>query len=384
MGIEDDGYSVNCLRKSAENVAELYSYYESFERFLHCPQDDIKPALINISSSLNEEFDEFNIMIEDFIGQLEHKKHALTCKISDSIGKVVEQTKWWEATNIFSHDVSNDLLKQMLSKSPPDDPNAYGSYIKDMMASMSLRLLDSSFQSSVLRFRDEIMRVAAMLNGNHIALELLIDLQLRILRSGHDSFPDVTQTRLNSQIYESIDEVLEQAALGDAEFANVANACRRVRECMQARPCGYDSQVPRNHRNNACYYNILVLTLDTLQRHAYFEVRSNIRLALRSRLPAELVQLIFEHTMEAEGIGSDPRIIVDIADGPDPITRKCRFPCEHDQRQLSRVNGLGYGFYYVSGAMHKETLPNFPHSVDSYWELCVMETAAKFPAKHRS
>jgi hypothetical protein len=63
-------------------------------------------------------------------------------------------------------------------------------------------------------------------------------------------------------------------------------------------------------RNNACRHNLLVPTLDLPQRHAYYEIFALVRQVVDNRLPAELVDMVFEQTLIAETIPKDPRVVV--------------------------------------------------------------------------
>jgi hypothetical protein len=48
---------------------------------------------------------------------------------------------------------------------------------------------------------------------------------------------------------------------------------------------------------NPCIFNLLLQTLDTLQRRAYEEIKLKVLTAVGKRLPGDLTLMIFEHTM---------------------------------------------------------------------------------------
>ena len=149
---------------------------------------------------------------------------------------------------------------------------------------------------------------------------------------------------------------------------------------MYSTRCDMDTQRSRWQRDNACTHNTLIPTLDLLQRHAYFEIRSNVQLAVGNRLPAELAQLVFENTLDVEGIGTEPRIVVKATNtlgGPDwkgIVVEKCLLPCEHDTRRPGRSNRGGHCYCYVLGANFESCLPKIPQSINSYSDLLEAES----------
>ena len=216
-------------------------------------------------------------------------------------------------------DIHCRMLEQMFNTNPPGDHRRYGSYVREMMSATTIQVYDDSFELLVRRFFEEIKRIAAMRNGWRTALDLYIDLQLKMLEPAHFEHPSPVQMRLNELISLGVRRVLLEGSVhGAIRFTNLANACRRVRRFMQASNCQRGVTDRVYMFENACQYNVLVETLDMLQRHAYFEVRSNIHLALETTLPAELIHLVFEYTMEAEGIGVDPRMTLDLVNAPIP------------------------------------------------------------------
>ena len=265
----------------------------------------------------------------------------------------------------------------MFHQSPPDDHRVYGSYIRVLMTSRYMLQPDEwKFREWVEHIYNESIHVATMRNGSCTALELLVDLRLKTLQLGATTYHFPSCLGVEEA---GITNFLEKRGNGGhSQFLNLATLCRRVRELMQARPCSFPD--PGRYSND-CIYNVLVPDLDALQRSAYFEIRSNVQLALGTRLPAELAHMVFEHTLEAEGIASDPRIVVFAIRGKE-LHRKCRFPCEHDRRRVETpvpyfgpTLSVGYMRRYGYGPVFEEVLPSFPYRAASYCELQSTEMA---------
>lgn len=227
--------------------------------------------------------------------------------------------------------------------------------------------------------------MAEVHNGKRKALGLLIDLQEVVISAGPDPDLYITKTQevLVSKIHGEADQLLRVAGKEkEPEFMDIARACDIVRHNMEVVPCRAGTEQPEDEHEiveNACSYNIRLETLDLLQRHAYFEIRANVRFALGHRLPAELVQLVFEHTMEVVGIGYDPRIIVHAMIGLGSPCRKCILYCKHEiatLESLYELENVGPKSRQYAFAFAEECLPNFPHGVADYKELRDKEKSA--------
>jgi hypothetical protein len=79
---------------------------------------------------------------------------------------------------------------------------------------------------------------------------------------------------------------------------------------MEARCCIASSNAAGNDRGHECVSNMLLPTLDTLQRHAYEEVRNKVYMATGPKLPIELTEWIFQLTLAAEDVTRDPWLIM--------------------------------------------------------------------------
>lgn len=94
---------------------------------------------------------------------------------------------------------------------------------------------------------------------------------------------------------------------------------------------------PSWHNSDAGRHNVLVPTLDLLQRRAYYEIMTFVRYAINERLPAEVTDFIFEQTLAAEDMPEEPRVLVktchiqdeDRVEHERAFTSKCLFPCPH-------------------------------------------------------
>ena len=141
-----------------------------------------------------------------------------------------------------------------------------------------------------------------------------------------------------------------------------AHYTRRLKTRMSKPKC---TTQPRLFGAPSCLHDILVRDLDTLQRHAYFEIRGHVRLAVGHRLPSELVSLVFEYTMLAENVPLDPRVLVEALD-PKHKHRtylKSKSACTHPAR-VAVLAGEGGCIVpgWVVGEEWKERYPVFPHS----------------------
>ncbi|KAJ4368976.1 hypothetical protein N0V83_006058 [Neocucurbitaria cava] len=388
IGTEFDGYGVECLRSEAEAIVDQHCDYEVLTRFTKRSDPHTEPTVTDIVSRMEDEFDEANVMIEKFIGDLKKKKSALSSSIDDMLKTIGKRNKWWEETDIFAHDVPEELVHKIFLHCPLRDYAAYANYITKFTDSMEL--MDSEepeFGPLIDRLLKEISRVAEV--HKRTAMLLLINLQTVVIWAG--PYPDLyitkTQEVLVSKIHEAVSKLLEVAGKEkEPEFMDIANLCDIIRQNMEAEPCKTGTEEPEDEHEiveNACSYNIFLETLDLLQRHAYFEIRANVRFALGRRLPAELVQLVFEHTMEIVGIGYDPRIILDATVGTASPCQTCMLYCKHEIATKNVDFKPEYELEYVGPESRQYAfagayvcLAKFPHGVADYKELCEKEDSA--------
>ena len=121
----------------------------------------------------------------------------------------------------------------------------------------------------------------------------------------------------------------------EPDYVDAANACRDVRERMNRHPCQAYTDF-----DDMCIYNLLLPTLDALQRRAYEEIRLKVDIATATRLPTELSFLIFERAMAAEEVPLDPRIFVNAKHKDREQhgdARKTRFVCPHWQKSGKKL-----------------------------------------------
>lgn len=82
-----------------------------------------------------------------------------------------------------------------------------------------------------------------------------------------------------------------------------------------ASPCAwwnYHQPVVRGERGAVCLLDIYIYKF---QGRAWEEIREGVLLAARERLPAELMEVVFEWVLVAERIPGDPRVYAELFDG---------------------------------------------------------------------
>ena len=208
------------------------------------------------------------------------------------------------------------MVKQLLAKSEPKDPIAYGHYVRDKMREMP-RLIDSKphddltrdsrFEAVIDRLLPEIVRVSNMPGGPRTALSLFVELKIDILPSDRERYPSEFCIRKHGEIDGYMSSILRKAdACSNKTFLNLVATSLQLKTRMSSIRCCLNNESHHKSTDNACQFNVLIPALDLLQRHAYFEVKSLVRLAVRNRLPNELTQLIFEETLLREHMTNDP------------------------------------------------------------------------------
>jgi hypothetical protein len=201
---------------------------------------------------------------------------------------------------------------------------------------------------------EEIQRIREMPEqGSFRAVwDLYVEVKLHVLQT-----PDrpLAFGKKVIDFHDMIDEVLSDAMRGQVGcsfpsevdksqedcYVDAAKACREIRAYIDRYRCRFES--------DACPFNALVPTLDTLQRHAYEEIRHKVHIALRGRLPSELTMTIFEQAMLGEDVPLDPRVSVNARHAVSGTQkRKTRLICEHvarhmpDEPRLTLAHGRGY------------------------------------------
>jgi hypothetical protein len=165
--------------------------------------------------------------------------------------------------------------------------------------------------------------------------------------------------KVDAQLEEMFQHLDGKDPLGEEGYhVDAAKACRDVRSRMNKDACGADA-------NRTCVFNVLLPTLDLLQRREYEEIRHNVNIAVGHRLPAELTFLVFEHTLVAEQVPIDPRVTLEAKHPTEgPTARKTRLLCNHPA-QASPMSGSGY----VHGDEWIELSPKWPHSDRRYRQM---------------
>lgn len=219
--------------------------------------------------------------------------------------------------------IQDKVLRSIQSNGDiPDDALEYTKYIRE-----SIRIFDacSHHVTGLLdpdRFfgllEEEQARIQGMKDSLKASLSVDIDIKINLMQ--HADEPVVTCKRL-LKLHDNLDVELAQllaikASRSDhiveqPEYLNVASVCRDVRKRMNEHAClAFLRPFSTPGRNVYCVYNLLLLTLETLQRRAYEEIRSSVDAATSGRLPAELCDLVFTNTMAAEDVPIDPRCFV--------------------------------------------------------------------------
>ncbi|KAF1977934.1 hypothetical protein BU23DRAFT_276485 [Bimuria novae-zelandiae CBS 107.79] len=219
-------------------------------------------------------------------------------------------------------------------------------------------------------------------DGANIALQLYLDLKIHVLplklhyRSG--SYHDVIDKEVSKLLRDGRDS-------GTLEYHDLGWQCRRVREQMQTCP-GADFNPEQFDersclREQHCHHNLLLPTLDTLQRHAYEQIHESVHLAVQSRLPPELQRMVFEYAMFSEEIPLDPRAIVHVEKiahtttnvpalvGSRPLL--ARSFCSHKDLfhyYLCDYYRMPNGTRVYWEPEWKATIPKFPHNDEVQWK----------------
>jgi hypothetical protein len=277
-------------------------------------------------------------------------------------------------------------VKKLFDMHAPKDAVAYGAHVRytiDRARSYGnpqyeAYIEDHNYKAFFQRLNTEILRIAKLPRGKKIALGIFLDMMLDCLAQLEppcwNPFLRI-RTRNPEVVVTHMKTVLKgNSRHMDDTYLDLAAACRRVGQRMKDTPY----KIPETgwgwaERDRNDWFHVLyVPTLDTLQRHAYFEIRANVRLAVRKRLPAELIHHVFEKTLETESISSDPRIVSYLRYPAPRVLGKCRLPCVPNEAAYS-WNTMGY----VHTDIYDEKLSTFPHSVDSFRDLELLESSTE-------
>jgi hypothetical protein len=230
------------------------------------------------------------------------------------------------------------------AETQPTEPGDYANYIRRSMRIFDdhrLTMCDCIDQDRFFELlEEERERIWQMENSLKASFDLVMDIKLNLLQGAE-------QTRVVDPQLRMWHEMLEVWLSGvmplnyswtkptALEYVDAANACQDVRERMNRHRC---EAYPES--DEMCLYNLLLPTLDTLQRRAYEEIRLNVDASTAGRLPAGLSFLVFEFTMAAEEMPMDPRIFVNaIHRNMEGIegARKTRLVCPHWAKQHDRL-----------------------------------------------
>lgn len=240
-----------------------------------------------------------------------------------------------------STDFDISPFKELEHLSEPKDAS-YADYLREHMYIFDTPKKDNRYfleWDSVDKFLELfIQEVERILNmGDHIsfkaAFDLYVDIKLGVLQQQDEP---VSRKRLawHDKIDKCISEMLSSrrsdgtTQMKEQYFVRAGASCRKVREFMTARPCRPEIFGLWSH-HRACVFNSLLPTLDSLQRRAYEEIRSNVYNTVGQRLPVELTENIFHCALNAEEVPLDPRIIVTAVHKDDknaPKSRDAAYP----------------------------------------------------------
>ncbi|KAF2829962.1 hypothetical protein CC86DRAFT_435968 [Ophiobolus disseminans] len=395
--VANKSYNATEINNAIQGIADTHNtFYTTFERLVAGPNFKSQPNIHGISQALHAQFNGVQESVRRFNEDLKEEHEAILKGVDvafEAFTAAACDNDWWESVNVLS------------PARQPTEPVVYGQRIQDMYLEAMAETVEhkpSYHQRTLAPYTRpilernpvlfvEIMRISNMPNGDATAFKLFLDLQLGLWPS------KVTQNFSCDLIHEKLLAILEKDHTPhDVPFFALAAACRATKERLASKQCtqGRNETIPDD---NYCMYNKLPPTLDLLQRHAYFEIQSNVRLAVGDYLPPELEQFIFEYTLDAEDVARDPRVIVRATDTSADsvlnitVLEKCLLPCDHDLRDLpvprpgraytalSRERSfarVGKFHSYVHGPKYEPCLAGIPKSITSHKELLDAEFLA--------
>jgi hypothetical protein len=257
---------------------------------------------------------------------------------------------------LTTRDTDTDILYPMLDQSPPNNATKYADLIRAQLHKTRDERVPLEWLTDIIeRFFREIERVYDLPNGKWLAFQLWLDVKCDFLTSlpltcSHQLRNAIMerQKELDENLHDMLTDRRARHKPGDP-LVDMSENSRRLRRQAAKRPCQPDPF------KVSCQHNLLIRALDLLQRNACVDVCINVLRAVRHRLPAELVEIVYECTLAAEEIPSDPRILVEVSGpfGPEPETL-CRLPCDHET---------------VPGVVPFQSGPDFQIGPDSAWVL---------------
>ncbi|KAF2655534.1 hypothetical protein K491DRAFT_778714 [Lophiostoma macrostomum CBS 122681] len=325
--------------------------------------------------AVNPRFEALNDIFADFTSLIEVTYRQLESAVEDSSQEIATQVDWWENTNLLAPDIDNNTIYPMLEYSPPTDATKYASFIRrHMYATIKLwsnhREHTFRLQTFLTRLFREIKRIYNLPGGTRQALQLGLDTLRAIVPFPVSDYRLGQGMALNYQkLEENIRDMLTDPRVRHkaGNFTiDMAENCRKLWKCAL-----HDGLEDLDTRDNHCRYYLLLTTIDLLQRNAWVDIRINVLRAVGRRLPAELMELVFQNTLAAEQIPMDPRILVDVEStlerGKERMTA-CRLPCHHDQPPTKHNKVGPYRTWAVLGSEWVET-EDSRRLAEPYWRL---------------
>ncbi|KAH7116802.1 hypothetical protein B0J11DRAFT_537594 [Dendryphion nanum] len=336
---------IACIKTNAESLLKLSQRFEPLESFSQAgtPGQDLK--LQSMVRETNDTFEEIDQCLIEFFPKLK----AACDKISKSLGyvekRIATNEYWWEAGNVVTWNAMPGLIDSMFEQTGPKDTERFAQYLRTQMEALQPQTFEQSQiqENNIKRMLEQIDRLNELPNAGWLCFDLWMDMKIQYLQPPQA----VSILRQNKDQHDEIDEHFRDLLNpGMASFParnipylNCAQRCREIRKAMNCAARG------RGHlfRKDICLHDIMLPTLDIIQRNAYLEILIQVQRATRAKLPAELIDMVFEFTLAAEGVPLDPRIIL-LAQHRDTnkSRTKCRFPCK--RRNLHAIrNGYVQG-----------------------------------------
>ncbi|KAF2005236.1 hypothetical protein P154DRAFT_560154 [Amniculicola lignicola CBS 123094] len=362
MNTEDDRRSLaddfpDIDAKISDAWAEIVRLRESYvevNRLLNpgpaVPDGQLQELRIN----LNEKIQYLNSKCREFTRQLQEMSGPLEDTINTCVDKIGTQDRWWEGTNILSCEISREIKERLMEGNPPTNASTYAQYIQAQLRDIDLLRKHESFGWDKVHFSAvaEALRIMKMPDGPIPAFQVLLDYTMLVLHETHtrNSLSRLLRTQfgLIDTAFEDILSNIPDVSSEGGPFLHLAHAIRRIRNRMLTNNCTTFSTY------NICVHNLLLSILNIMQERAWKQVRRATYLAVGQFLPAELVELVFEHALTAEELPQDPRLIVQAKNLTTGDTRlKLLWPCGHDMNiewgREGRGHYIGLNSVCVSG-----------------------------------
>jgi hypothetical protein len=91
-------------------------------------------------------------------------------------------------------------------------------------------------------------------------------------------------------------------------YIDAAGACRQLRVALKTSRCRRSDDLGHD---SWCHHDSTATALETLQKHAYQEIRTIVLMAVGKRFPKEIADLVIEQAFSAEGVPMDPVVFCD-------------------------------------------------------------------------